>query len=134
MLASEPRWNGTVSIRRQSGDLSLAPKNAMPLGLETLSLDARIVDDRVDFRGALNARAATGGIEGSVSPVAGPRGPRFTAASPIRFSSNLDVARLAAFMSPDLLLRFDGRLKAAINGSGMIGDPQLSGTMEGDDL
>jgi translocation and assembly module TamB len=133
-LASEPRWNGTVSIRRQSGDLSLAPKNAVPLGLDVLTLDARIVDDRVDFRGALRARAASGGIEGSISPVAGAQGPRFTAASPVKFASTLEVARLAAFMSPDLLLRLDGRLRAAISGSGTVGDPQLAGTVEGDDI
>ena len=134
-LASEPRWNGTVSIRRQSGDLSLAPKEAMPLGLETLTLDARIVDDRVNFRGALRARVATGDIDGSISPVAGPQGPRFAADSPVKFSSSLDIARLAAFTSsPDLLLRLDGRVKAAVNGSGTVGDPQLSGTVEGDDI
>ena len=132
-LASSPRWSGTMSIRRSSGDLSLAPDNALPLGLEALTLDARIVDDRVDFRGALRARVATGQIGGTLLPVAGPGGSRLAAESPLKFTSSFEIARIAAF-APGAALTFDGRVRASIAGGGTVRDPLLTGTVQGDDL
>jgi translocation and assembly module TamB len=132
-LTSSPRWSGTMSIRRGSGDLSLAPDNALPLGLETLTLDARIVDDRLDFRGALRARVATGRIDGTLLPVAGPAGPSLAAESPLKFTSSFEIARIAAF-APGAALAFDGRVRASIAGGGTLRGPLLTGTVEGDDL
>jgi translocation and assembly module TamB len=134
-LSGAPGWNGTVSLRRESGDLSLAAQNAMPLGLETLAMDARIVDGRIEFSGLLRAQLASGNIEGSVAPVAGPEGSRIGAASPLQFTSRLEIARLAALTSsPETSLHLDGRLRAALRGGGTLGDPLLSGTVDGDGL
>jgi translocation and assembly module TamB len=135
MLTSAPRWNGTVSVRRDSGDVSVDAGNTLPFGLETLAIDARVVDDRIEFRGALQARVASGRVEGTVLPVATPDGERIAAASPLKFTSTFELARLAVFS--DLtgpMLRLDGRLRAKLAGAGTLAEPLINGTVEGDDI
>jgi translocation and assembly module TamB len=134
-LTSTPRWNGRVSVRRDSGDVSVDADNAVPLGLETLTIDARIVDDRIEFRGALQARVASGQVEGTVLPVTTPEGERITAASPLKFASSFEIARLAALSElTGPTLRLDGRVRAKLTGAGTLADPLINGTVEGDDL
>lgn len=134
-LTHAPRWNGTVAIRRESGDVSVDAHNAVPLGLEMLTVDARIVDDRLEVRGNVRAKVATGRIEGTVLPVATPEGERIAAASPIKFSASFEIARLAALSAlTEATLRLDGRVRAGIEGGGTLGDPLVNGTVEGDGL
>ena len=134
-LTSSPRWNGTVTLRRDSGDLPLGGQNTASLGLERLALDARVVSDRVEFTGALQSRVVTGRIEGSLLPVETPEGPRMAAASPLKFAATLEVARLAGLAgTAESALRFDGRLRATLTGGGTLGDPLVSGEVEGDEL
>jgi translocation and assembly module TamB len=134
-LKSAPRWNGTVSVHRHSGDVSVDADNAVPLGLETLTIDARMVDDRIQFRGALQARIASGRVEGTVLPVTTPEGERITAASPLKFASSFEIARLAALSElTGPTLRLDGRVRATLAGAGTLADPLINGTVEGDDL
>lgn len=131
-LTSTPRWNGTVSMRRDSGDVSVDAENALPLGLETLAVDARVVDDRIEFRGTLQSRVASGRAEGTVLPVATPDGERIAAASPLKFTSSLEIARLSALAG--LIggtLKLDGQLRADLVGAGTLADPLISGTVTG---
>ena len=132
-LTSTPRWNGTVALRRESGDISVDAHNAVPLGIEALSADARIVNDRIDFSGVLKARVASGKLEGRLSPVATPEGERIGASSPLTFSASLEIARLAALSAlAEATLRFDGRIRANLAGAGTLGSPIVTGTVEGD--
>jgi translocation and assembly module TamB len=134
-LTHAPRWNGTVALLRESGDVSVDARNAVPLGLEMLTVDARVVNDRLELRGNLRARVATGRIEGTVLPVTTPEGERIAAASPIKFAANFEIARLAALSGlTEATLRLDGRVRAAIEGGGTLGDPLVSGTLEGDGI
>jgi translocation and assembly module TamB len=134
-FTSTPRWNGTVSIRRESGDVAVDADNALPLGLETLTLDARMVDDRIEFRGALRARVASGRVEGTVLPVATPEGERLAASSPLKFAASFEIARLAALSSlTAATVQVDGRLRATLTGAGTLADPLINGTLEGDAL
>ena len=134
-LTHAPRWNGTISVRRDSGDISVDARNAVPMGLETLTADARIVNDRIEFRGALKARVASGRIEGTLAPVATPDGERITAASPLTFTGSFEIARLAALSGlTEATLRFDGRVRATLAGAGTLGKPSVNGTVEGDDI
>ncbi len=134
-LTHSPRWNGTLSVRRDSGDISVDARKAVPMGLEALTADARIVNDRIEFRGALKARVATGRLEGTLAPVATPDGERITGSSPLTFAASLEIARLAALSGlTEATLRFDGRVRATLTGSGTLGKPLVNGTVEGDDL
>jgi translocation and assembly module TamB len=134
-LTSSPRWNGTVTLRRDSGDIPLGGKDTASIGLETLTVDARVVDDRLEFDGGLRSRLATGQIKGSLLPVETPEGPRMTASSPVKFAASLEVASLAAVAgTADNTLRFDGRVRATVTGAGTLGDPLVTGEVEGDDL
>jgi translocation and assembly module TamB len=134
-LTSAPRWNGTVSVRRESGDVSVDARNAVPLGLEALTADARIVNDRIEFRGVLKARVASGKMEGTLAPVATPDGERITASSPLNFAASFEIARLAALSKlTEATLRFDGRVRADLKGGGTLGEPLLNGTIEGDGI
>jgi translocation and assembly module TamB len=134
-FTSTPRWNGTVSVRRESGDVAVDADNALPLGLETLVLDARIVDDRIEFRGALQARVASGRVEGTVLPVATPEGERIGSSSPLKFAASFEIARLAALSSlTAATVQIDGRLRATLTGAGTLADPLISGTVEADAL
>ncbi len=134
-LASTPRWNGTLSLRRDAGDVALSAGNILPLGIEALTLDARVIDDRVEYRGALRAKLATGNLEGTVLPVTTASGPRITTASPLRLSANIELARLAMLAGlTDATMRFDGRAKAAFTARGTLREPLLSGTVEASEL
>jgi translocation and assembly module TamB len=132
-LKSAPRWNGTVSVRRESGDVAVDADNALPLGLEKLTLDGRIVDDRIEFRGTLQARVASGRVEGTVLPVATPEGERIAGSSPLKFAASFEIARLAALSDlTGQMLQLDGRLRATLTGAGTLADPLLHGTVKGD--
>ena len=133
-LTQSPRWNGTASLRRASGDLSVGDAGA-PIGLESLTVDARIMNDRIDARGAVRAKVGTGRFEGSVLPVETPEGTRLAPSSPIRLAANVDVDRLAALAGLlESSLRVDGRVRATLAADGTLSDPLLSGRIEGDAL
>jgi translocation and assembly module TamB len=134
-LTTTPRWNGTVSVRRDSGDVAMDAENALPLGLETLAIDARIVDDRIEFRGALQSRVASGRAEGTVLPVGTPDGERIAAASPLKFTSSFEIARLSALGDlTGATLKLDGQLRANLTGTGTLADPLVSGTVTGKEI
>jgi translocation and assembly module TamB len=133
-LNRSPRWNGTATLRRDSGDLSIGEAGA-PIGLETLTVDALITDDRLDARGVLRAKAASGRFEGSVRPVETPEGMRLAPSSPVRLTANVDIDRLAALAGlVESSFRVDGRVRAAFTADGTVSDPLLSGRIEGDAL
>ncbi|HKA40875.1 MAG TPA: translocation/assembly module TamB domain-containing protein [Burkholderiales bacterium] len=134
-LATTPRWNGTLSMRRDAGDVALGAGNVLPLGLETLTLDARVIDDRIEYRGALRSKVATGNLEGTLLPVNAGSAPRIAATSPLRLSGNIEVSRLAALGEfTDATVRFDGRAKAAFTARGTLREPLFTGTLEASDL
>ena len=94
-------------------------------------MDARVIDDRIEYRGAMRAKLATGNLEGSVLPVTTSGGPRITAASPLRLSASIELARLATLAGlTDATMRFDGRAKAAFTARGTLREPLLTGTVE----
>lgn len=133
-LTRSPRWNGTASVRRDGGDLSVGEAGA-PIGLDTLAVDARITDDRIDARGTLRAQVANGRFEGSVLPVDTPEGMRLAPSSPVRLAANIELDRLAALAGlVETSFRVDGRVRAALSAEGTVSDPLLTGRIEGDAL
>ena len=134
-LATTPRWNGTISVRRAGGDVALGEKNTIPLGLGAMTLDVRLVDDHLEFNGQLQSRVAGAQLSGSIPPVSASGRNRIAAASPLRMSANVEVTRLAALSGlTDATLRFDGRGRAALTAGGTLGQPLVTGVIEASDL
>jgi translocation and assembly module TamB len=134
-LVSTPRWNGTISVRSDGGDLALGAGNTLPLGLKVLTMDARVIDDRLELKGDLQSQLASAQLSGSVLPAPAPGGARIGAASPLRMSARIEVARLAAFSGlTGASLRVDGRGRTELTARGTVSQPLVTGVIEASNL
>jgi translocation and assembly module TamB len=129
-VRNTPQWLGTVTLRRDSGDLAvaLADQRKVTLGLTALALDANLTERAVDVRANVASALATLNAEGRVAPIGSGAGARYTAASPLEFTAALNVARLAplaTFIDTPMLI--EGEAHARLQGRGTIGDPQITG-------
>ncbi|QEY26739.1 translocation/assembly module TamB domain-containing protein [Neisseria zalophi] len=121
---------GYLNIRRQSGDIELPYRKQM-LGLGALSLNTRFQNGRIDT--TLNGVTGYGNIDGnlvinqqfgndiSLAPMSGQ----------VRISAP-DLERFRYFMPIGQSLR--GNLLGVATIGGRVGDPQLNGTLNGDNL
>ena len=134
-LATTPRLNGRISLRSDGGDLALGTGNTIPLGLKALSLDARVIDDRLEFKGDLQSLVASAQVTGSALPVPAPGGARIAAASPLRMSARIEISRLAALSGlTEASLRVDGRGRAELTARGTLSQPLVTGIIEASNL
>ncbi|HZM36064.1 MAG TPA: translocation/assembly module TamB domain-containing protein [Burkholderiales bacterium] len=129
-LAATPRLNGTLDLRRASGDLAVDG-----FGLELLQafLKAKLDDGRASAHGRVDSRFATVSIEGRLAPIPGKEGLGYGEASAIslRASAELADARsLAPAIPPEL--RVDGRLSVELAVAGTLGAPSPSGKLAGE--
>jgi translocation and assembly module TamB len=127
-IASAPRLLGAISVTRESGDLALGSEK-FQLGLQTLAANAKFTEQGAVFDARLRSAIATANAEGRASPVAG----RYTGASPIAFTADVDVARLAPFAAlTDTAMLLDGALRAKLQGSGTLANPLVTGPITGE--
>jgi translocation and assembly module TamB len=135
-LETAPRLNGTITLARESGDLAVGDAPQVPLELTRLELDARIVDDAVSGRAALEARRlgtanadfevgrAPGAAPGTISPDA-PLTARLTAAI-------ASLRPLGVLLGGSPLV--DGAVNASLAADGMVGSPRITGRLDGSGL
>lgn len=134
-ISSSPELNGTVSLRRASGDLTLVEGAAIDLGLRSASLDARFDDGRLSAKANVETRFGTAALQGELAPAPQAGGLGFAAASPLSFEARVDFAGLRSITQPLLAqARLDGRLRAELRGSGTLGAARIHGTLQGDAL
>lgn len=130
-LASTPRLNGTLALRRESGDVSLRANPAFSLGLNRFDLDAQFTDDR------LQAQARIQGItlgEASMALALEPS-PALSMNSPMTLRADLSVRTLEPFERYlGALADIDGALAARIEAVGTPSRPKLSGHLRGERL
>jgi translocation and assembly module TamB len=132
-LENLPHLSGRVTIDRESGDLALG--TPLQLGLQTLSLDARFEPRGIAFQAAVRSALATATAEGRVSPAGGAQGTQYSAASAIVFKADMDVKRLAPFAAfIDTTMLLDGSAQARLEGSGTLGNPQVTGPITADGI
>jgi translocation and assembly module TamB len=128
-------FNGTVNLRRVSGDLR-AGDPPLPLGLQELVL--RVEANKGRTRAALNVTSQrVGHIEGEGSAVIshGDAGWKFAAGAPIdaRIVAQLpDLAALQPWLGPES--RLAGRVDANITVSGTGADPRVAGRVLAKDI
>jgi translocation and assembly module TamB len=136
-IASTPQLSGSASVRRTSGDLSLAQGEGgkLALGLEKALVDARFTDGRIHASAELASRYGAATANGDITPE--PGAPRFgiTPRSAIAFVAQLRDVELRATVEPLLTdQHIEGRLAADLKGAGTLGEPIVTGNLRGDAL
>jgi translocation and assembly module TamB len=136
-LTAAPRLQGTVQLRRQSGDLAIAfDEEPFALGLENAVLDARFTDAGVALKLDAASRYGKLAVSGEVgnSPDAG-GALAFGPQSPLSMNARLDAAALSVLAQPYITqARVDGRLWAELQASGTLGAPRVAGGLRGEGL
>ncbi len=135
-IDTTPRLNGTITLGRESGDVTVGESPRLPLELEQLEVNARFVDDAAT--GTLAGRSrrvgtATAEFEIGRSPGAAPGTIRLDA--PLTLTVHAEIASLkplAGFLNRNAIA--DGRLTATLAGAGTLRDPRLTGRIEGSGL
>ncbi|MEO8507471.1 MAG: translocation/assembly module TamB domain-containing protein [Betaproteobacteria bacterium] len=138
-LAASPRLNGTVLIRRESGDwyasesTTLDPAD-LALGITVLELSARFADDALTANARFrSARAGT--ADANATLAAGTVPGRVATDTPLAATVTADLASLKP-LQPWLgtLAVMDGRAHVALAARGTLAQPILTGTLDGDAL
>jgi translocation and assembly module TamB len=128
--------NGTIQVRRQSGDVVMKGSSTVPLGLQNLEASAQATNGHVSLH-----FVASGQKLGTVDMSAGAKlaggANRFAIAphAPLSGSAKLDMPSLnwvGSLISPSLIV--EGRLHSAVSVSGTYASPRLAGSINGDGL
>jgi translocation and assembly module TamB len=126
-LLSSPELNGRIAVRRSGGDLLLAGPPQVALGISHATLDARFTDGRIAAALDLATRVGSVRAEGEADGL--------SAASPASYTARIDLKELRLLTEPLWTqMRLSGRVAATLKGTGTLGQPQLTGTLNGDAL
>lgn len=129
--------DGQIHLYREKGDITLTGDNVIRLGLDTLDVQVQLSRNTVDLEAKVQSEKA-GNITVSASTRLTQQDGNWsvTRNSPLQLSARADMPSLAWIGpltgQPDIEL--GGTLAVAIRGSGTLGNPDLSGTMEGKNL
>jgi translocation and assembly module TamB len=122
-------------LNRESGDIAVGTDKTIAMGLQILAVNATFTPQQINARASVRSTVATGSAEGRVLPARTDAGPQYTKASPVSFTAAFDVARLAPFAAfIDTAMLLEGELHARLQGSGTLGDPLVTGTIDGERL
>jgi translocation and assembly module TamB len=135
-VTASPRLNGTVAMRRESGDIELITDPVFPLGLSDVQLDVRFVDDRLAGTLAVTG-TGIGDLRGrmNIAPVTTPGGIALTLDSPLEATLTGDIASLktlSRLFPTDVIA--DGSVRVALRAGGTVAKPFVTGTLAGENL
>ena len=129
-LSYSQNARGYLNIRRQSGDVIL-PHRKQVLGLGALSLNTRFQNGRIDS--VLDGVTAYGNVNGNV--VISQQFGNDISQAPINGSLRISAPNLESFRN---FLPVGQTLRGSLMGNatigGRVGEPQLNGTLNGDNL
>jgi len=123
-LASTPKLNGRLALRRAGGDLALG---GTPLELSRIDLQARFAEDAVAATGEIATRLAKARVEGTSGGLA--------PESALALTAEIEVAELRSLTGtlwPQAHIA--GSVAATLRGAGTLAQPELSGTLRADAL
>ncbi|HEV7802880.1 MAG TPA: translocation/assembly module TamB domain-containing protein [Burkholderiales bacterium] len=130
-LSNQAQLMGFIEVNRESGDVALGVDKSIRIGLQTLSVKADFAERGATFQARIRSALASANAEGRMTPIAA----RYSAASPVAFTADVDVARLAPFASLlGTTVLIEGEAHARLQGSGTLGDPQITGPLTADRL
>ncbi len=140
-VAATPRLSGTVALRRESGDLWLAP-NATPdagassAGITVLEAAARIGDDAIDATAKLRSeRAGSADAKLEIGAVGGAPPGQIAPDAPLALSISAQLPTLRPLQPwVGTLLVIDGRARLDVAAKGSVRNAALSGSLEGEAL
>ncbi|HEY5896175.1 MAG TPA: translocation/assembly module TamB domain-containing protein, partial [Burkholderiales bacterium] len=132
-ITAAPDVDGTLRLRRASGDLAWLQERPVELGLQSIALDARFTNAGVGARLDLVSRFATAAVAGQLArdADAGPLG--IGIHSPFLMQGQVELAHarlLAQPLLPDA--RMDGRVSADFAASGTLEKPVFTAGIRGD--
>lgn len=131
--------NGNIKFWRESGDFMFVDSNGVnkALGLKSTEVEINITNNQV----ALKAEFAgdnVGELKTNFSTTLNKvdAGYALVAAAPLRLNASADLNSLAWLPLPASLTgaNFDGQIKLAVQANGTVGQPNLSGHLNGNDL
>jgi translocation and assembly module TamB len=123
-LASTPKLNGRLGLRRASGDLVYGD---VPLELSHATVEARFTEDAVAGTIRLATRIASARVEGKADGL--------TPESALAATAEVELAELRQLTEPLWTqARVSGRVSATLRAAGTLAKPVLSGTVRGDAL
>lgn len=132
-LRTRERLDGTLSVQRAGGDLSLPGSPPIAFGLQRLAVEGRFDDGRLRAHVDAVSRLGTLAGQGEISPAPGAAGIGYGGASPLSFQANFDLADVRPiarlFVSQAVI---GGSVNAALAGSGTLAQPKLSGALSAD--
>jgi len=133
-LTAAPRANGSFRLWREDGDLAIGGSPPVDLGLRALEISGQVVEGRLEAKGGFVADAARGDIALRLEPD-GAEGFPYSGGSRLDARVAAQIASLAPLaVLIDRSARIDGKLKATLEASGTLARPDVSGSLEGDDI
>ncbi|MBK6803616.1 MAG: translocation/assembly module TamB domain-containing protein [Betaproteobacteria bacterium] len=140
-IEATPRLGGTISIRRERGDVRYdagpgASREEASIGLSRLDLDVRFADDAIDGSATLaSARSGSATLAFAIapSPTAAPGTLRGDAPLTARFDGEWPSLKLLQPWLGTTAIA-DGRLRVALEANGTLGTPVLAGKIAGEAL
>ena len=135
-LAAAPRLNGSVTVRREQGDLSFGPDSGASPGdrafrVSSAELSARFADDAVDATATFRSqRGLNADAQLTIGVVAGAPPGHVSPDAPLRLALNADLQTLKV-LQPWLgtAAIVDGNARAELVASGTLARAPLSGTV-----
>jgi translocation and assembly module TamB len=126
-VRASPALDGTVTLSHDSGDVVLPTDPPLPLGIRTLAVEAKLVNDAIDAVARLDSRvvgmqasASTGGV---------------TPGAALKAQGTATLANLKPLESlVGTAAVIDGRVQLAFAAAGTLGQPVLTATLIGDDM
>ena len=128
--------NGSIKVRRQSGDIVMKGGTAVPLGLQNLDAGMQASNGRVTLQ--LNADGQQVGhidLHASAGMARGPDRLSISPNAPLSGAAKLDIPSLkwaGALISPSMIA--EGRLQSTMSLSGTFASPRFSGSIAGNGL
>ena len=140
-ITATPRMNGTLTVRRESGDLWLARKSesdapSPAVGITTLEADARFVDDAIDATATLRStRGGSAEAKLALAAVADAAPGRIAPDAPLTLSVHAELPTLQ-LLQPwvGTTAVVDGRARLDVTARGTRRAAPLAGTFTGEAL
>ena len=138
-LASTPRLNGRLELRRERGDVyTMGPAGVDPTAfafdIRTLALEATVSDDALKGSAMLRSERA-GNMDATFAVAAGGVAGRIATDTPIALKLDAELSSLAPLQRwLGTFAALSGRAHLALAGSGTLATPRFDGTFSGDSL
>ena len=139
-LATTPRLNGTLAVRREGGDITLTrgtgPDSTIAVGITNIEARARFDDDALDASGTFRStRGDRADAKLAIGSVAGAPPARLAPEAPLEFSASADIPTLQ-ILQPWIgsAAVVSGRAHLDFAARGTVKEANLSGSVMGENL